>query len=214
MMSLTKKEREVLLVLFKEVTAFYNANSISKILKISHVGAQKIFKRLLQENLVISKTIGKAITYKLNFNEAYVCQLIAFLLADEANSFKRWKEEFKELFKKGIIVLLFGSAVKDYAHAKDIDLMIVMENKIIEPKPAGKPKQTEQVKELNKELNKILKKKEEILPKKLHVIKLTYQDLSDNLKNRNTAMIDIVKNGIILHGQDKYVEMLKDVTSL
>lgn len=209
-MSLTKKEREVLLVLFKDFTAFYNANSISKILRISHVGAQKIFKRLLQENLVISKTIGKAITYKLNFNEAYVCQLIAFLLADEANSFKRWKEEFKELFKKDMVIMIFGSAVKDYAHAKDIDLMIVMENKMIELKSAEKPKQTEQVKELNKEL----KKKEEILPKKLHVIKLTHQDLSDNLKNRNTAMIDIVKNAIILHGQDKYVEMLKDVTSL
>ncbi|MBS3122112.1 nucleotidyltransferase domain-containing protein [Candidatus Woesearchaeota archaeon] len=200
MISLTKKEREVLLVLFKEFTAFYNANSISKILKISHVGAQKIFKRLLQENLVISKTIGKAITYKLNFNDNYVCQLIAFLLADEANSFKRWKEEFKELFKKDMIIMIFGSAVKDYAHAKDIDLMIVMENK-----PAEKPKQI-------KELNKILKKKEEILPKKLHVIKLTHQDLSENLKNRNTAIIDIVKNAIILHGQDKYVEMLKDVT--
>ncbi|MBI4453041.1 nucleotidyltransferase domain-containing protein [Candidatus Woesearchaeota archaeon] len=202
MMSLTKKEREVLLVLFKEFTAFYNANSISKILKISHVGAQKIFKRLLQENLVISKTIGKAITYKLNFNDNYVCQLIAFLLADEANSFKRWKEEFKELFKKDMIIMIFGSAVKDYVHAKDIDLMIVMENK-----PAEKLKQI-------KELNKILKKKEDILPKKLHVIKLTHQDLSENLKNRNTAIIDIVKNAIILHGQDKYVEMLKYVTIL
>ena len=136
----------------------------------------------------------------MNFNDNYVCQLIAFLLADEANSFKRWKEEFKELFKKDMIIMIFGSAVKDYAHAKDIDLMIVMENK-----PAEKPKQI-------KELNKILKKKEEILPKKLHVIKLTHQDLSENLKNRNTAIIDIVKNAIILHGQDKYVEMLKDVT--
>ena len=195
-MSLTKKERETLLALFKDFTTFYNANSISKALNISHVGAQKIFKRLLQENLVVSKTIGKSITYKLNFDDSYASQLMAFLLADEANNFKRWKEEFKELFKKDKIIMLFGSAIKDYAHAHDIDIMIVMENRDV------------------KEVNAILKKKEEILPKKLHAIKLTSQDLSDNLKKKDKAMVDIVKNAIILYGQDKYVEILKNVTSL
>lgn len=195
MISLTQKERETLLIIFKDYTAFYNANSISKVLRISHVGAQKIFKRLLQEHLVISKTIGKSITYKLNFTEHYVDQLITFLLADEANNFKRWEEEFKELFKEGRIVMMFGSAIKDYAHANDIDVMIVLENKEV------------------KEVTDILKKKGEILPKKLHAIKLTFQDLSDSLKKSDSAMVDIAKNAIILYGQEKYVEIMKDVTS-
>ncbi len=196
MTTLTKKERETLLILFKDYTTFYNANSISKILGISHVGAQKIFKRLLQENLVVSKTIGKSIIYKLNFNEAYVSQLIAFLLADEANNFKRWKEEFKELFKKDRTVMLFGSVIKDYTHAHDIDLMIVLENKDL------------------KEVNGIIKKKEEILPKKLHTIKLNYHDLLENLKKKDKAFVDITKNAIILYGQDKYVGALKSVSIL
>lgn len=196
MTTLTQKERETLLILFKDFTSFYNANSISKVLNISHVGAQKIFKRLLHENLVISKTIGKSITYKLNFNEAYVSQLIAFLLADEANNFKRWKEEFKELFKKDRIVMLFGSAIKDYAHARDIDLMVVIENKEVT------------------EVNEILKKKEEILPKKLHTIKLNHHDLLENIKKRDKTFVDIIKNAIILYGQDKHVEALKSVAIL
>jgi hypothetical protein len=148
MVSLTQKERETLLILFKDFTSYYNANSISKILKISHVGAQKIFKRLKKENLVIDKKIGKSIIYKLNLEDNYVSQLISFLLADEANNFKRWKEEFKELFKKDRIVMMYGSAIKNYAQAKDIDIMIVIENKEV------------------KEVNNIFKKKEEILPKK------------------------------------------------
>ncbi|MBI5002721.1 nucleotidyltransferase domain-containing protein [Candidatus Woesearchaeota archaeon] len=196
MTTLTQNERKIVLILFKEYTVFYNANSISKVLNISHVGAQKILKRLLQENLVISKTIGKSIIYKLNFNDQYVSQLVAFLLADEANKFKRWKEEFKELFKKERIVLLFGSAVKDYTHAYDIDIMIVIENKEV------------------KEVNAILKKKEEILPKKLHDIKLTQQDLLENLKKRDKAFVDIIKNAIILYGQDTYVGIVKNVASL
>ena len=195
MVTLTPKERETVLILFKEYTTYYNANSISKVLNISHVGAQKIFKRLLKENVVISKTIGKSITYKLNFSNDYVINLVAFLLADEANKFKRWKEEFKELFKKERIVLLFGSTVKDYAHAHDIDLMMILENKEV------------------KEINEVLKKKEEILPKKLNTIKLTPQDLLENLKKKDKAFVDIIKNAIILYGQDKYVEVMANVTS-
>ncbi len=196
MTNLTKKERETLLILFKDYTIFYNANSISKVLNISHVGAQKIFKRLSQENLVISKTIGKSITYKLNFVNDYVTPLVSFLLADEANNFKRWREEFKELFKKDRMVMLFGSAIKDYTHAHDIDLMVVLENKDV------------------KEVNEILKKKEEILPKKLHAIKLNHQDLLDNLKKKDKSFVDIIKNAIIIYGQDKYVEALKNVSIL
>src|SRR3989344_2319728 len=195
MITLTQKERETVIILFKDYTTYYNANSISKVLGISHVGAQKILKRLLQENLVASKTIGKSIIYKLDFNDTYVVQLVAFLLADEANKFKRWKEEFKEIFRGDRIVMLFGSVVKDYDHAKDIDVMIVMDYKAI------------------KEVNAILNKREKMLPKKLHVIKLTHQDLFENLKKKDKAITDIVKNAIILYGQDKYVGIMKNVTS-
>ena len=196
MVSLTPKEREALLILFKDFTIFYNANSISKVLQISHVGAQKILKRLLQENIMISKTIGKSITYKVNCNEDYVCQLLSFLLADEANHFKRWKEEFKELFEGEQIVVLFGSTVKNYAHAQDIDIMVILEHNNI------------------KEVNEVLKKKKGILPKKIHSLKLTAHDLLENLTRKDKAMVDIVKNGIVLYGQDKYIEIMKHVTSL
>lgn len=194
MITLTKKEREAIILLFKDFTSFYNANSISKILNISHVGAQKIFKRLLNEGLLISKTIGKSITYKPNLEEDYTRKLLAFLLADEANSFKRWKEEFKGVYKKERIIAIYGSAIKNYAKARDIDLMIVMNEKDVT------------------EINSILKEKERILPKSLHTIKLTHKDLLDNLKNKNKAILDIVKNAIIIYGQDGYVEVIKNVT--
>jgi len=193
MASLTPIERRTLLILFKDYTSFYNANSISKVLNISHVGAQKIFKRLLKENLLVSQTIGKSIIYKLNLNNNYVHQLITFLLADEANDAKRWKEEFKELISKDKIVMIFGSAIKNYAQAKDIDLMLVIEQKDI------------------KEVNQILEKKKQILPKDIHALKLTFNDLQNNLNKKDKVVIDIIKNAIILSGQEKYVELIKNV---
>ena len=192
MISLTKKEREVLLILFKDFTSYYNANSISKILKITHVGAQKIFKRL--NNILISKRIGKSIIHKLKLEDDYTKKLISFLLADEANNFKRWNEEFKKLFKEDRIIILFGSSIKNYSTSNDIDIMIVMDKKDI------------------KEVNTMLKEKEDIFPKPIHAIKLTYDDLLKNIKNKE--MIDIIKNGIILYGYDKYVELIKNVTSI
>jgi len=193
MVSLTKKEREAILILFKDFTSYYNANSISKILNISHVGAQKMLKRFMNEDLVISKTIGKSIIFKLNLDNNYVLNLIIFLLADEANKYKRWKEEFKELYKGDRIIMMFGSAIKNYAYAHDIDIMIVMGNKEI------------------KEVNEIIKKKENILPKKLQTIKLTPEDLLENIKKRDIVVLDIIKNAIILYGHEKYVEILKNV---
>ncbi|MFH1209985.1 MAG: nucleotidyltransferase domain-containing protein [archaeon] len=195
MVSLTEKERETLLVLFKDFTAFYNSNNISKILNISHVGAQKIFKRLYKSDVLTSQKIGKSIIYKLKLDD-YVIELITFLLTDEANKFKRWKEEFKELYKEDRIILIFGSAIKNYDKAEDIDLMIVMDKKDIS------------------EINNILKEKEKILPKKIHAIKLTHNDLLENLKNKDNVIIDIVKKAIVLYGHNNYVKTLKNVRSL
>ena len=191
MISLTKKEREALLILFKDFTNFYNANSISKVLGISHVGAQKIFKRLLNEGWVTKRKIGKSIIYKPKLEDDYVSNLITFLLADEANNFKRWKEEFKALFKKDRIVIIYGSAIKNYAQARDIDIIAVIKKDDLD------------------EVRRIVNEKQAVLPKKVHSIELTENDIIKNIKERKEAVIDIVKNGIILYGQAKYVEILK-----
>mgnify|MGYP001593281830 CR=1 FL=1 len=196
MISLTEKERETLLILFKDFTGYYNANSISKVLRISHVGAQKIFKRLQKENLIIGRQIGKSIIYKLNMGDDYACRLIAFLLLDEANSkFKRWLEEFRELFKKDRMVILFGSTLKNYAAANDIDVMIVIDKKDY------------------KEVKNVLDKKRQILPKKIHSIELTEEDLKKNIKKMHEPIVDAIKNGIVLCGHEKYVEVIKNAAS-
>jgi len=192
MVNLTEKEKSALLLLFKDIKSDYNANSISKILNISHVGAQKIFKRLKKDDLVKSKKIGKAIIYKLNFDNEYVSHLISFLLVDEINeSYKRWVEEFRQIFQHAQIVLMFGSALKDYKSAKDIDLMAVIDNSNF------------------KKVKKLIEEKQRVLPKKIHLIMLSEKDLSMNIANEKSAIIDIVKNAIVLYGQDKYVQLLK-----
>lgn len=196
MISLTQKEREALLILFKDFTAYYNANSISKKLGMSHVGAQKIFKRLLREGILEDKKIGKSIIYKPRLNDDHVSKLMAFLLSDEANNFKRWKEEFKGLSKKDRIVILFGSMLKNYSKANDIDVMVVIK------------------KEDFKEVKKVIDERRKLSHKKIHSIELTEEDIISNIKQKKDTTVDIVRNAVILYGQDKYVEVIKNVTSI
>jgi len=195
MIELTKKEQEALLIIYKDVANFYNANSLSKELMITQVGTMKLLKRFERNNILLSKRIGKSIVYKINIEEEFVQKLIAFALINEASKYQRWKDEFKPLHKKDRILLFYGSASKNYSNAKDIDIFIVINKKDFH--------------EVNKKLEKI----QGILPKKLHAIKATKEDLVKNIKENNKSMIEILKTAIVLYGYDKYMEIVNGFTS-
>jgi len=144
-------------------------------------------KRLEKNSILLSKRIGKSIVYKCNIKEELVQKLIAFALINEAGKYQRWKDEFKSLYEKDRILLFYGSASRDYSNAKDIDIFIVINKKDF-------PK-----------VNKNLEKIQGILPKKLHAIKATKEDLEKNIKENNKAMIEILKTAIVLYGYDNYM---------
>ena len=195
MIELTKKEQEALLIIYKSLANFYNANSLSKELEITQVGAMKLLKRFEKNNILLSKKIGKSIIYKINIEEEFAQKLIAFALINESGKHQRWKDEFKALQKKGRILLFYGSASRNYSDAKDIDIFIVIDKKDFN--------------EASKELEKIQK----ILPKKLHAIKATKEDLIKNIKENNKSMIEILKTAIVLYGYDDYMEAVNGFTS-
>lgn len=194
MIELTKKEQEALLIIYKDITNFYNANSLSKELVITQVGTMKLLKRFEKNNILLSKKIGKSIVYKVNIADEFVQKLIAFALINEANKYARWKDEFKSLYEKDRILLFYGSASRNYSNAKDIDIFIVIDKKSFS--------------EVSKKLEKI----QSILPKKLHAIKATKEDLVKNISDNNKSMVEILKTSIVLYGYDEYMEVVNGFT--
>ncbi len=190
MIELTKKEQEALLIIYKDVDNFYNANSLSKEIMITQVGTMKLLKRFEKNNILLSKKIGKSIVYKINIEEEFVQKLIAFALINEASKYQRWKDEFKSLYEKDRILLFYGSASRNYSNAKDIDIFVIINKKNFQ--------------EVSKKLEEI----QRILPKKLHAIKATKEDLIKNIKENNKAMIEIIKTAIVLYGYDAYMEVI------
>jgi DNA-binding Lrp family transcriptional regulator len=195
MIELTRKEQEALLLIYKDATNFYNANSLSKELGITQVGTMKILKRFEKSGILVSKKIGKSFVYKVDIENEFVEKLIAFALINEAGKFQRWKDEFKSLHKKGRIILFYGSASRNYSQAKDIDVFLILDKK--------------DIREVNKEIGKI----QNMLPKKLHVIKATKEDLIRNIKDNNKSMIEIVKTAIVLYGYDEYMGVVNGFAS-
>lgn len=196
MASLTPKESVVLLTLFKEFSKNYNANSLSKQVKITPRGALKILTNLNKQKLVVNKKFGKAIFYKVNLEDYYTFRTIETLLISEAREkAARWLFEFKELFKEVEVAIIFGSIIRETKEVHDLDLLLVFPQKKL------------------KAVKKFIGEKNKILLKPIHPVIQSQADLKNNLKKKDQVLINALKQGYVLHGYDKLIEVVKDVTS-
>ena len=194
-MTLTQKETEALLVLFKDFAMHYNAHSLSKKLGITPRGTLKILKNLQHQRLLTSKKFGKAVFYKVNLEDYYTFRTLETLLIAEARkNAARWLSEFKDLFPEVHIAIIFGSILRDPEKAHDIDLLLVFtQNKL------------EKVKHFIAEKNKVLLKP-------VHPVMQSPQDLKMNLKKNDPVVLQAVARGQVLAGYTHLMEAVKDVT--
>ncbi|MBU4116642.1 MAG: nucleotidyltransferase domain-containing protein [Nanoarchaeota archaeon] len=185
------KEQEIIKLIFKDFLTHYNSRSISKPINISRVWAFKVFKNLEKREIVKSEKIGNAIIYSLNLDNPVTHKEIELILIIEAENFRRWKEEFKELEKKVNFLILFGSITRNEKTARDIDLLIVANSKKL------------------KEIEKIIEKLQRYTSKKIHPLIQTMKDFKKDLNKKNKTIIDIIKTGIVLFGQEEFRKALK-----
>lgn len=191
---LSNKECEILLLLFKDFSSWYNATSISKVVEMTPRGSLKALTKLEKEEFVASRIFGKARQYKVKFN-AITNKTIELLLLQEAEkNHKRWVEEFKG-FEEANMLVLFGSALNKNQKNNDVDLLIIIDKKMY---------------------RKIMKKielKNNLLLKPIHPIFQTAEDLINNILKKDKVMLDILKTGVVLKGQKDFVEVMENVAS-
>jgi len=195
MTATTHLEKEIVLRLFKDFTVGYNASSVAKILNKTRVGTFKALHSLEQDSIVKGRNMGKARFYRINLEDEYARKNVETLLMEEAKNYTRWKDELSQLFGLANIVILFGSIIKNEDKAKDVDLLIVLNRKN------------------NDKVNQFIKEKNQLLIKKLHLIKQTNDDLRKNIIKRDKVIVNSIKDGIILHGYEKIIDMIKNAAS-
>ncbi len=195
MKALSQKESEALVLLFKDFSKSYNANSISSLLNITSRGALKILKNLRERNMVVGKTLGNATFYKINFEDSYTIKTVETLLMQEAKeNAQRWVSELRELFEVVEGIILFGSMVRSPKKANDIDIVIIVSQKNFE-----------RVKEL-------VESKNQTLLKPIHPVYQSLKDFENNMEKEDPVIINALRRGYVLHGHEKIVGMVKNVT--
>ena len=181
---------DIVLRIVKSPELDYNANSIAKVIGITSMGALKILKRLEGDSILKSRKIGKAVIYRVNFENTYACRYVSLLLSREplyaAPQVKRWVGELKKI-RSAELIILFGS-VLEKPNPHDIDVLLVTSQKIF-------PKLQQEIKELN-----------EINVKKIHPLYQTDQDIIQNIKARDKPLLNAIK-GIYLKGEEKFLEI-------
>ncbi|MFW6282583.1 MAG: hypothetical protein ACOC1P_00820 [Minisyncoccales bacterium] len=193
-MKLENKDKVVLRIL-KDVSREYNANSLSKVLKLSAMGVLKILRNLEGEGIVISNKVSNIKFYGFNFDSSYSKDYASLILKKEAESssayVKRWVEEIR---KVGIakVSMLFGSVLSKGKSSNDIDVLF-----IVDKRDFGKLKN--EIAEMNK-----------LTDKKIHPVYQTEEDFVNNLKNKDKVILEIVK-GILVFGEREFVNILENV---
>ncbi|MEK6935728.1 MAG: nucleotidyltransferase domain-containing protein [Nanoarchaeota archaeon] len=187
------KEQEIIKIIFKDFLTLYNSRSISKLIGLTHAGAFKILKKLEKRNIVKAKRIGNTVVYSLEMENPVTLREIEMILTIEAQNYRRWIEEFIDIKVKVKFVILFGSIIRNEKEAKDIDLLIVSENNKL------------------KEIQKIINKKNELLNKKIHPLLQTPKDFKNDIKNKNKVMIEILKTGVVLFGQEEISKIIAEL---
>lgn len=188
------KEQQIIKILFKDFLTPYNSRSISKIIGISHAGAFKILKKLERREIVKPKRIGKAVIYSLNLENPVARKEVEMVLVIEAQNFRRWVEEFKQLQGRVNLLILFGSIIRNEKQANDIDILIVADkNKF-------------------KEVKRVIEERDKLSNKKIHFLFQTKGDFRHDVVAKNKVMLEIIKTGIALYGQEEYLKILKSIS--
>ena len=191
---ITNNEMNFVLKLFKNPEKEYNANSISKEVGISPMGALKIAKRLEKENIIESKELGRAKFYKLKPDNDYVKEYVRFLLKREKEKaspqVKVWIDEIKKL-KSADAAILFGSTLRINQEAQDIDLVLITDKQKFS-------KLKNEIEEIN-----------QVNFKKIHPVFQTKEDFIKNIRKEDKIIISAIK-GLFIFGEDVIIGALQN----
>ncbi|MFH1072600.1 MAG: hypothetical protein V1743_04185 [Nanoarchaeota archaeon] len=169
----------------------HNINQVAKSLRISVGSSFQVLKELKKKGMAVSEQIGNATYYSLDFENPETVKLCELLLLEEKRQLKGYAKVYAadiQQFSHATLIILFGSILtrKEF---NDVDVLFV----------------TDKVKEVNDfclDLSKVRAKP--IVP-----LILKKEDLLHELRDRNGAVVSIIKEGVVLKGESALIEVAK-----
>ncbi len=197
-LSLKMNKEKLLAFMLRNIIEKYSINQLAKEIKISVGSAHKVLKELEKREVVTAEKLANAIFYKINLKNHETRKLCELLLVkDNVQKLKENKyakiyaEDLKQLEKLSEIIILFGSIITKKEKAQDVDVLFI----------ANKNKAEELIDkcaEISKSRTKII-----------NPLIMTLKDFKDRLNEKDAVIINILRGGIILFGEDELVKLLQ-----
>ena len=185
--------------LFRNIPNKFNVNQISRELKISVGSAYKILKSLEKRSVLVSQKIGNGIYYALSLDNKEAENITELVLLENRSKMLSKKpvasiyaKDLKEAEKLSKAIILFGS-ILDTKDANDIDVLFIIDR--------GRSGAIED----------FCMKLSNLRPKRINPLLMTMTDFKGNIKKQDKVVVDILRKGIILSGEDAIINTLREV---
>lgn len=191
---ITKNEKKVLRLILTAFGSDYSINNVAKECGLTPNGAYKILKKFENEGILRYKKIANIKSYKINFDNEKTTKILELILIPDIEGRIEYRtKDLESLRKITKACILFGSYITAKKEPNDLDILFVFERA--------------NYKEYKKRLAGI----KEITPVKIHDIIQTEEDLATNIREKNKAVLNALKNGIVLWGQEMMIRVIKNV---
>jgi predicted nucleotidyltransferase len=209
---LTPKVILILKTMSKDLSRWYYTRELAKLSRVGVGTVSSEFNKLAKEGLVEQKTEGQEKYYKLNLTSPRTRKLCELFEVDKRE--KLYKEKRRvawvlEDFTKRVSdfapevqsVILFGSVARGEATPRsDIDILVIAPN-------SGE----ERFNELMNAVDRLAAEASGRHPAKLVPIVMMTKDFEKSIKDKKRFAADILKDGIVLFGQERYYHILSRV---
>lgn len=199
MVEISANGKKALKIIFTDFLTSYNSYNLRGKLGISSVGSLKLLRSLKEKDILVSEKLGNAFFYKPDLKKEYVLKLLELIFLDysELSSFvKGWIYDLRHFSTDTKAIFLFGSVLTKEKNARDVDVCFVLRSL------------NDYVK-LQSAVNEMNRKNRQ----KIHPLYLTEEDLEKKLKEKDAPLVNMVRTCVVVHGQELFVGVLKNVQS-
>jgi predicted nucleotidyltransferase len=209
---LTPKIILILKTMSREPSKWHYTRELAKLSKVSLGTVSSEFSKLVKYGLVEQKTAGQEKYYKLNLANPMtrkLCELfeterkeklykenrrLAWILED----FTRRVSDFAPETQS---IVLFGSSARGQDTARsDIDVLVLVPNS-----------EEGQFRKLMNSIDNLAGEVSGRYPTKLTPVVMMTEDFEKSIKDRKRFAVDVLKDGIVLFGQERYYHLLSRV---
>jgi predicted nucleotidyltransferase len=209
---LTPKVILTLKMMSRDLGRWYYTRELASLSKVSVGTVSTEFRKLVKEGLVEQKTEGQEKYYKLNLKNPRTRKLCELFEADKKEEFYKknrrlsWVlEDFvkrvSEFIPEVQSLILFGSFASGEATPKsDVDILALVSDC-----------KEEEFKRLMNSLDKLASEVGGRHPFRLAPVVMMMRDFEEGIKGKKRIAIDVLKDGIVVFGQEKYYNLLSRV---